>query len=100
MLNPPLRLSVAQLLYVGLDYVLAHPIHSVEYREFVLKYMLTYGLAPALGFYHSPLWKAYTDRILFAHVLVTMCVTKDADPVYQMREGVVEQFCPEGVAHE
>lgn len=98
--EPPSRLTVSELFDVDSDYALAHPIHSVEYREFVLKYMLTYGFEETPTFYDSPLWEEYTWRILFSHVLDTVRVTENAVPVYRLREGVVERLCPEGATHE
>ena len=57
--------------YEGLsEYARWHLNHRRKlYREFVLKYMLTYGLAPAPGFYHSPLWHEYTMRLTFRYAL-------------------------------
>lgn len=39
------------------------------YREFLLKYLLTYGVEPSVGFFRSPLWNEYTNHITFVHVL-------------------------------
>ena len=49
--------------------VLSEQTHLRNYREFVLKFMLTYGFEPAYFSDTSPLWGEYTNRVRFYHVL-------------------------------
>ena len=63
------------------------------YREFVLKYLLTFGLEPTHTFYESPLWKEYAPAITFMNVLgFARASIIDGTPSYPfaLREGVVE----------